>query len=165
MAYEVIDNFLSEEDHAVIESVMLGVNFPWYFNSEIVSDANENKLNYQLVHSFHRDYGWRSEYSDILQPIVDKIAPTAILRVKANLNPSTSEHYYGGFHYDYPEDLIKCKTAVYYVNTNNGFTEFASGEKVESVANRWVCFDSDTLHSGVTCTDQKVRCLININYI
>ena len=55
-------------------------------------------------------------------------------------------------------------TAVFYVNTNNGYTIFESGEKVSSVENRMVIFDSNILHTGTTCTDERVRCVLNFNY-
>ena len=56
------------------------------------------------------------------------------------------------------------KTSTYYINTNNGWTEFEDGGKVESVANRMLVFDSNLVHGGVSCTDEKTRILINFNY-
>ena len=56
------------------------------------------------------------------------------------------------------------KTAVFYINTNNGWTEFKKGGKVKSVANRIVIFDSKLEHSGVTCTDENKRVVMNFNY-
>ena len=55
-------------------------------------------------------------------------------------------------------------TAILYLNTNNGYTEFKSGDKVKSVSNRVVVFDSNLKHRTVTCTDQKTRIVINFNY-
>ena len=81
-------------------------------------------------------------------------------RIKANMGPRTHEIRRNKFHIDFPNII----TAVYYINTNNGWTEFKNGDKVESVANRIIIFDSDTIHTGTTCTDEKVRVLINFNY-
>ena len=74
----------------------------------------------------------------------------------------------GGFHVDgfdkdngYEGDSL---TAIYYINTCNGYTEFKTGEKVKSVSNRMVIFDSELEHQGVTATDDKRRVLINFNY-
>ena len=50
------------------------------------------------------------------------------------------------------------------MNTNNGYTEFEDGTKVESVENRIVYFDGSIPHNSSTCTDQKVRAVISINY-
>ena len=55
-------------------------------------------------------------------------------------------------------------TAIYYLNTNNGFTKFENGDKVNSVANRIVIFDSNLKHTGTSCTDSYARLLINFNY-
>ena len=50
------------------------------------------------------------------------------------------------------------------MNTNNGYTEFEKGDIVESVENRMVIFDSNLKHQTVTCTDEKIRIVINFNY-
>ncbi len=56
-------------------------------------------------------------------------------------------------------------TAIFYMNTNNGYTYFEDGTKVESVENRLVVFPSYFSHAGATCTDEQRRVVININYI
>lgn len=162
MAYEIIDNFLPEAEAQNLENVLLGVDFPWYYNPAVI-DTPENLLtDYQFVHGFYKNWTWNSSFAPLVMPIMERINPTSIIRVKANLNPYTGEHVYGGWHHDYK---FTCKTAVYYVNDNNGWTEFENGERVESKANRLVVFDSDMLHTGVSATDVKARCLININYL
>ena len=54
-------------------------------------------------------------------------------------------------------------TAVYYINSCNGYTYFEDGYKVKSVANRIVIFPRDTQHSGTTSSD-SYRQVINFNY-
>ena len=54
--------------------------------------------------------------------------------------------------------------SIFYVNTNDGFTVFEDGTKVESVANRMLTFPTNMKHSGTACTDQKYRIIINFNY-
>lgn len=164
MAYEIIDNFLEEEAARSISDIMLGSSeFPWYYNDAVVSREHEDTIyNYLFTHRFYGNYQWTSEYANIVVPIVQKIKPWALIRIKANLSPVTPINYASGWHVDYD---FQCKTAVYYINTNNGFTEFENGERVESVANRLIVFDSDMRHNGSTATDTKSRCLINLNYI
>ena len=65
-----------------------------------------------------------------------------------------------GWHHD----LDNMTTAVLYMNTCNGWTQFKKGGKVKSVANRMVIFDNNLLHAGVTCTDEKRRIVVNFNY-
>ena len=81
-----------------------------------------------------------------------------------NLSPRTFFHRKGGMHIDLTGQSSPQKTAIFYVNTNNGWTEFKKGGKVKSVANRIVIFDSNLEHQGVTCTDKKRRVVINFNY-
>ena len=50
------------------------------------------------------------------------------------------------------------------MNTNDGYTEFEDGTKVESVANRLVTFPANLKHTGTSCTDEKTRIVINFNY-
>ena len=90
-----------------------------------------------------------------------------LIRIKANLNPRLTEPFYSNFHTDIlgldVEDFI-FTTAIFYINTNNGYTEFEDGTIVESVANRLVTFGSNIQHRGVTQTDEQTRILINFNY-
>ena len=85
---------------------------------------------------------------------------TGFYRVKANLTLKTSTPEKSLFHSDYKD----MKTAIFYINTNNGYTEFKNGVIVNSVANRLCNFDSNLEHQGVTCTDEKRRVVINFNY-
>ena len=39
-----------------------------------------------------------------------------------------------------------------------------TGEKIESIENRLVIFDSKKLHASTYCTNKKVRVNINFNY-
>ena len=85
----------------------------------------------------------------------------ALVRIRAILYANQGEQIIHDKHRDYN---FPHKTALLYLNTCNGFTEFEDGERVESVANRLVKFDGSKLHNSSTCTDQKVRAVISINY-
>ena len=41
---------------------------------------------------------------------------------------------------------------------------FKKGGKVKSVANRMVIFNSSLEHTGFSCTDEKIRIVINFNW-
>ena len=56
------------------------------------------------------------------------------------------------------------KSAVFYLNSNNGYTLFEDGTKVESVAGRLLVFDPHMAHTGSSSTDTKNRVVINFNY-
>ena len=169
MNYQVLDNFLSEEDFFELEKGMINGDFPWYFNSaivggELLEQEKKEPSKFQFVHSFYNEYGVNSGGFELLSPILEKIGVQKLFRIKANLIPRTEEIIEHGFHTDYDPEKLKCLTAVFYLNTNDGYTIFADGTKVESVANRLLMFDSDLSHSGTSCTNEKIRVVINFNY-
>ena len=59
---------------------------------------------------------------------------------------------------------VDCNICVFYVNTNNGYTEFENGEKVKSIENRAVIFDNNIKHFGTTSTDTKRRMVLNLAF-
>jgi hypothetical protein len=64
-----------------------------------------------------------------------------------------------------PNVALHFTTSILYINTNNGYTELESGEKIESVANRLVSFPTNIKHRGVSQTDEQTRVLLNFNYL
>ena len=136
-------------------------SFPWFLNRRIIYGDDPEGMNFQFTHTFFNNWKWQSDYTNSIAPLLDKINPKAWLRIKANLGPVANEIKEQGHHVDYE---FPCTTAVFYLNTNNGYTIFEDGTKVESVANRLVEFDSFHKHSGTTHTDTAVRSVINLNY-
>jgi hypothetical protein len=166
MSYEVFDNYLDKDSFKVLKSVFVNnYNFPWYYNEIITKENLNEEFNldrHQFTHVLYREnQGVSSDFYQYVVPLVDKINSPLLMRVKANLATRTEKHVEGGFHTD---SKLNHKTAVFYLNTNNGYTLFENGEKVESLENRLVVFNSDVLHTGVSQTDTKIRCLLNINY-
>jgi hypothetical protein len=163
MAYTVTDNFLPESVFQQIQDAMLSPWLPWYYNASILGPTAPHSP-FQFTHTFYLPTSGivSPHFASLIEPIVEVINPIALLRVKANLGPKTYTHEESGYHTDF---TIACKTAVLYLNTNNGSTKFDDGTVIESVANRFVEFDSHHPHTGVSQTDTKVRCLINFNYI
>lgn len=163
---KIYDNFLEENDFYNIRSIMSAPSFPWFFTRVLMENEEdmicEEKDNYHFSNVFYMDGFPVGNNTDIVAPILYKIKPAAIIRIKANLTTRTEKVILHGYHNDVN---FKCKTAVYYLNTNDGFTAFEDGQVVESVENRMVIFDSDILHTGSTCTNAKYRMLINFNYI
>jgi len=170
--YEIYDNFLDKESFNKIYVLLMGDNFPWFYNSsKILIDENLTKnqnidvfYNFQFVHNFYKDYAPRSAHYDLLIPLIEKINPSSLLRIKGNLTTRTKEIVEYGNHRDYEIKNESLKTAVFYINTNNGYTLFENGDKVDSVENRLVIFDTPMLHTGTSCTDEKTRVLLNFNF-
>ena len=88
--------------------------------------------------------------------ILNVLKPTSLIRIKANLVPRDSKITKHKMHTDVPAPTSS-KTAVYYVNTNNGFTLFKKNKKITSEKNKLVMFNSDTEHASTTCTNKDYR--------
>tara|TARA_B100000287_G_C20219991_1_gene617616 strand:+ start:69 stop:563 length:495 start_codon:yes stop_codon:yes gene_type:complete len=102
---------------------------------------------------------------NILNPLLKKMDVRSLLRIKSNLRFKTSSKLSTNFHTDFSVPRYDgLTTSIYYINTNNGYTEFEDSTKIESVANRLISFPYDLKHRGVTCTDEPFRMVINFNY-
>lgn len=162
--YKIFDNFLDYDTFNQIKSVFVGnYSFPWYYNEKILSTEDKLVLDkFQFTHILYKqNQGICSDFYQFLIPLIDKIDTPLLIKIKANLGTRTNSHIESGMHTD--SDLIH-KTAVFYLNTNNGYTLFEDGGKVESLENRLVVFNSNIAHTGVSQTDTNIRCLINLNY-
>ena len=142
---EIIDNFLEQEKFDKLQTLMMGPDFSWFFNTVIESSKDSSKDDedkFQFVHIFYIDNIPRSSFCEQLTPILNKIEPASLWRIKANLLTRTPNIVENAFHVDMkpmPEEKLKqWTTSIFYVNTNNGYTKFEDGSKVESVANRLV---------------------------
>lgn len=155
---KIIDNVLPPPILKELQAVLTAENFPWFLADGVnfVKDGHR-----QFFHLFYANKTIVSEFTEFLIPFEKYLKMAATVRIKANLTWKTSTIVEHGFHCDFD---IRCKTAIFYVNTNDGYTVFKSGEKVESVENRLVIFDSWNEHSGTTCTDKDYRIVINFNY-
>ena len=157
MNYELIDNFLEPKDLKKIQDLFLGRKIAWNCSDVIVLHGDGA---FQFIHVLYSNYAPASPFFNELAPIWQKIDPCSIVRSKANLTMKTVEHDKSAYH----SDVDNCITAIYYVNTNNGYTEFQNGMKVDSIENRIVIFDSNEKHRAVTTTDTARRVVINFNY-
>ena len=158
----VIDDVLPSEEFTQIKEAIMHDQFDWQFRKGI-KDYKDPAC--QFVHTFHIQgmQATTQERFSLMYPILNFIQPAGILRIKANLNQKTAEHYETGLHVDVmvPGSL----TAIFYINTNNGYTYFEDGQKIESIENRMVMFPSNIPHAGATCTDEDRRVVLNLNYL
>ena len=175
---KIEDNFLDQKKFDEIQTLMMGggedqQNLPWFFASAIDTPEefhDENIDKFQFTHMFYFDFCPKSPFCEHLNPVIVVLNPISIWRIKANLLTKTPNIIENEFHIDignlndFPEKLKQWVTSIFYINTNNGYTEFEDGTKVESVANRLVTFPANMKHRGTTCTDEKIRVVINFNY-
>jgi len=168
------DDSLSFENINKLQNILMGRNFPWFYRPVVDYEDDEDK--FQFCHDFYFNQQPQSSSMNELLPILDELRPLALVRIKANLLTRTPEIIENVFHYDisdyddgnrnliYPKKLKQLTTAIFYVNTNNGYTKFEDGSIIESVANRMVIFPTNMKHTGTSCSDEKTRVVINFNY-
>lgn len=159
MKTKIIDNALSKDDFLKIKKELTSSEFPWYYSDFVA--RKDDIDDYYFIHLFYLNHHKNSNYFDLVLPILEVIKPKALIRIKGNLYPSTKELYHHKLHSDFTYDH---QGAIFYLNTNDGYTILECGTKIESIENRILFFNASKPHSSTTCTDEKVRININFNY-
>ena len=163
---KVHDDFLGIQPVRELEGLLMGNLIPWQWNDHVVgkeSSTCDYLDDFQFTHMFYHGNAILSEGFQCMKPFLDdaKMGIKSLIKCKANLVPRSANIIKHGFHRDVD---FHCTTSIFYVNTNNGYTEFEDGTKVDSIRNRLVTFPSVLSHTGTTCTDQPKRVVINFNY-
>jgi hypothetical protein len=164
MNIEIIDNFFEKDFFDGFQNFVMGQEFKWSRTDHTTStEDNIQSLTYVL---YNDDKGKVPDelYYKLRSAFASKINIHTFIRMKFNCYFATEDKQTFPYHVD-QDCIAKFKTAVFYINTNNGGTKFKTGEFVESVANRIAIFDGDIEHATVTCTDQPARAVLNLNYI
>ena len=163
---QVNDNFLDYNSFFNIQQTFFSHDCKCEWSDVVEKDelmAVVSELdNCQFVHGLYRGAMPQSRLFECIVPLLDKLNVAAIIKIKANLNQRTSKIVEHGYHTDqrYPHS----KTAIFYLNTCDGYTSFKNEGIVESVENRIVIFDSNKKHTGTSLTNDQRRIVININY-
>ena len=170
------DNVYPEEEFNKIQFEVMGSNFPWYVQESGVStNVTDDGYGFQFTHQLRNIDGSTSSYNNLFSDLYMRLGVKKLLRSKINLLYRTKDiHEFKPFHIDLNENNPPWTTAIFYINTNNGYTLFADGTKIESVANRIIEFDGDTAHTGSTHTiatpchkydKGRFRVVLNINFL
>ena len=161
---KIIDDFLPQDQFNFLQQYFLNPDFNWNINDSI-ANKRQGLDQYQFVHTFY-DISKPSlhNFSSFLTPLFNKLNAKYIFRVKANLRPRTTQGVLSDYHVDMS---LNQQTAIYYLNTNNGYTKFQDNtlQDVPSVANRLLTFSGNLKHCGCSATDSNYRIVLNINYI
>ena len=167
----ITDNFLTEQKFNIYRDQLFSIDFPWHFLEAVVDkDEDLTKSPGGFKHIIYMPFRPPSPFYGNLLPLITKCNPAAIYRINVNLLLRLPEPFYHQFHTDTEIDMeedvaSQWISSILYMNTNNGYTEFEDGTKVESVANRLVSFPSNTKHRTVTQTDEQRRIVINMVYL
>jgi ectoine hydroxylase-related dioxygenase (phytanoyl-CoA dioxygenase family) len=155
---ETIQNFLDTEDFNNLKSFLFSPDVEWHFHKSQTPHGNDEEY---FDHCFFNKHEITSHNFKLVMPIIKKLNCKAIVQIRSNLIINKNAQLLSGFHTDYE---YKCKTAILYMNTCNGYTQFENGEKVLSEENKIIMFDSNLKHAAANQTDTKQRIVININY-
>ena len=155
---KITDNFLEKSEFENINKTFHLSNFPWYFMPFKVHEGDDN---YQFYHLFLAKGKVLSEHFDILHPVLKKLGVKEIIRIKANLTLKQKERVKSDMHVNFKN----YKSAIFNLNTNNGYTLFDKGKKIPSQENRVDELDLNLKHCAVDHIDTKFRIVINFNYL
>tara|TARA_Y100000004_G_scaffold194089_1_gene257925 strand:- start:618 stop:1091 length:474 start_codon:yes stop_codon:yes gene_type:complete len=153
---KVIDNFLNQDSFNHFKNIITGQYFPWYFNNQKVLDDNHLD-NYQFVNTF-KDGNTAMPLLDVFKK---KLNVSNFLRAKLNCTTRTNKIFEFKSHRDLD---VNCLVSIFYINSNNGYTKFENGEKINSIENRLITFDNNLKHYGTTSTNTQTRIVLNLCY-
>jgi len=168
LSYKVQDNVLSKEHLSLLQKTIIwNKQFPFYLIDE-VSHGGDKSNGFYAVHLLYStdvpvkvEYISQSSWCHIVQPILDILKPSSLIRIKANFYPRTDSLLENDPHEDYDFDH---KGAIFYLNSCDGFTRMSDGTKIDSIENRLLHFNPSDPHNSSTCTNQLGRFNINFNY-
>jgi len=170
----VQDNFLDKDYFRYLKSLVFSPEFTWNMsviigplpeNNSFIKNDHQPEDDLQFTHVAYADHNILSDFYNRLGPMFRDMQLYNCMKIKINMLPRQEKIIEHGMHVDYPEAPLGNLTSVFYFNTNNGYTKFATGEKVESVENRLVTFPVHIPHTGSTNTcDARGRCVMNINW-
>jgi hypothetical protein len=166
LEYKIIDDFLEKEDfNKFKEEIFNKNNVPWYYRDSQTTDSVDdiNDIGYFTLNFFNDMCNDFNDFNYFLYKIYKKLECKALIQSRANFILKQKEIKKLYFHTDYP---FKCKTAILYMNSNNGATILDENKqiKINSVENRMLVFDSQIRHSALIQSDTKKRITLNINY-
>ena len=159
MNYKIIDNFLQKDVLISFQNLLMSTTLPWYWRENMTKDDN-----FFFNYCFYNNHAPTSVFfNEFITPMLIKLKCNAPIEVRANLMLKKNICYNSNFHID---KNFNCKTAIFYVNTNNGYTILDKIKKIriDSIENRMLVFDSKILHAAFSQTDTERRIVVNFNY-
>jgi len=156
-----LKNFLPKKQFLEIKQFLESDWMPWFYNKTQTDIKNVKKDDSFFSHRFFYDNEKTSNLYDLIYPLIKKLNPNILLRVKANLTINRGSRVQSNFHTD--QDC-KHKVAIYYINKCNGYTLIGKNKKIKCEENKMLIFDGNLLHCAVSQTNKDQRIVININY-
>ena len=166
MNHTVIDNFLSDDIFNPLNDYLNDAHTPWFYKNK-TTDYKEKDISWfgNTFYEFFKPVNFK--FDEFIPPILLKLKVRSLLRVQCNLTlkSESTKLSYTNWHVDYPYE--DSKTAILYMNTNNGCTILKNDNKeyeINSVRNRILIFPTNTSHRIKLHNDTEKRIVINFNY-
>jgi len=173
---KILDDFLAEDDAALVSDILHDQRFPWYYLDNISGyDGVSETFQYGFYHLLYHepDGGVSSALFEHLAPLwqaSDAATGLTMYRARAGMSTNLGTPGVAHAHVDYknPHTVV-----LYYLNDSDGDTVIYDGdpdsgltvvERVPPKANRAVVFDGLRFHSSSYPTNCARRTVININY-
>jgi hypothetical protein len=166
--FQIYKNFCDENTLFNLQSLAYFKNF-WQLTEPMTRyDMFQDSIlgNFQFCHEFYnKKNNYESEFFHEVKPLLNnienKLELNNFFRVKMNIITYMKESYIDLYHVDTKKDHLVC---LFYVNSNNGQTEFDDGHIITSNENTLVVFDGKKQHRVRTQTNSNYRMVVNINY-
>lgn len=167
---EITDNVLNMESfYRLSDSIMLSNDWTYYdYTAPCEKGGKDHIANYHFANTPYDQGKQKNALFDECRAFLDAIECCMIYRIKINMNMAHSHILTQGWHADMAEAPIGVRSGILYLNNTDGGTLFEADDgevKIECVSNRFVSFPAQMLHTGMTHTNTKHRCALNINYM
>jgi len=159
MKFRVFNNYIKQDNFNALQELLLSDKIAWYHQENMT--VNDNSF---MSHGFFHENAIQSNfYVPGIVPILEQMKIDAVINIRANLTYSYKKVVKSQWHCDVSGGE-QALTSILYINDNNGYTEFITGEKVQAKANRMVVFPSTLEHRMLGASDIPNRIVINFNF-
>ena len=157
---QIKKNFLQENDFLKLYHILFSHNFTWHYSPSNSEGDNES----YFFHFFYDQNAPCSRFYPEIIPLLNTLEPLSLIAIKANMYINKGKNCIGAWHRDeYGNNKLNHNTAIFYVNDNNGYTQFEN-DKIKCERNKLLIFPATLKHRSVSQTDTDRKILLNINY-
>ena len=159
----IFENALDEVSFEKIYNFFIDKHTPWYYIKKQVNNSINDDRGFFSHIIFDENKIFSPAY-DLMFSFLEKINVVALIKLRANFNFKSDVRYESEFHTDF--DYKEALTAILYLNTCNGYTEFNDDKKTKIISkkNKLVIFNNKFQHKMVSQTDENFRLVINVNF-
>tara|TARA_Y100000590_G_scaffold467219_1_gene645420 strand:+ start:1031 stop:1516 length:486 start_codon:yes stop_codon:yes gene_type:complete len=156
------NNLLDDNCLNQLDELVGNPSFAWYLQEEQVEDANDGCWFSHRIYDIDKPVSF--SYVPIMEIFENYLKYVSLCRITVNLLLRQETSSMSVFHTDF-QNNSKITTAIFYLNTNNGATEFEDGDRIDCVRNRLIMFPASTSHRANGQTDVSKRIVFNFNFI